>query len=464
LVTAASRPVAATQAQTQTQTQTVCIDLPGETVQCWISGNPVKVVLRKHRDVFFEINLFKGTKYTVESASEFYSPKHKKLLKKVSFQDGEKLHLWVGRDFKGVMVLKAGSRVVGRYEVNKLDKATYGADPRTKPEPLMVVLGTKPQPAFLPCTPADPFGYGVANQMFGTSFNPGLSGLGSFGTTFNYVYPTQPPQEVEYAAVADVEAHEIRPQVLKKLEASGAVTGKPEELFVPPKSRQDPSPMYGAWASAVAIISGNSILNANWFKEGAGYLIDNFREMNRLGMVARLEKKKVGKWRVVFKGKTLLDRAKQAAGIIEKAKVVHNKFPLGTAGTSFIDGGFGRTGKAGYGGFKRILVTASSNYRAGMKIQAIGTVIDIFGDYNNVYQSEQGSKELAEFLTRASISIAKAGGTAVLGSIISASLIAFVTGVLGVTTAPVWATVALVVAPLTSWTVPSTSRMALVAG
>jgi hypothetical protein len=88
------------------QTQEVCIDLPGETVQCWRSSDNIRVRLRKHRDIFFDINLKASAIYTVESAFDFYSPRDKKLLKRANFWDGERFNVWVGRGFKGKLVLK----------------------------------------------------------------------------------------------------------------------------------------------------------------------------------------------------------------------------------------------------------------------------------------------------------------------------------------------------------------------
>lgn len=61
--------------------QTVCIDLPGESVQCWRSTDKVQVILKKHRDVIFELSLAQEKKYTVESTgSDFYNANKKKLL------------------------------------------------------------------------------------------------------------------------------------------------------------------------------------------------------------------------------------------------------------------------------------------------------------------------------------------------------------------------------------------------
>lgn len=87
--------------------QCVNIDLPGEAVQCWRSSDNIQVVLRKHRDVIFEIKFGQQRTFTVESTgSDFYNADEKKLVSGknaqfVSFKDGERLHLWIARDFKG---------------------------------------------------------------------------------------------------------------------------------------------------------------------------------------------------------------------------------------------------------------------------------------------------------------------------------------------------------------------------
>ena len=47
--------------------QEVCIDLPGEKVEVWLSGSNLLVTLRKHRDVVLDFNLGEGKSYTVES-------------------------------------------------------------------------------------------------------------------------------------------------------------------------------------------------------------------------------------------------------------------------------------------------------------------------------------------------------------------------------------------------------------
>ena len=97
---------------TKATQQEVCIDLPGETVQCWRSSDDIKVVLKKHRDVIFDLNLGRGRTYRVHATeSNFYNARDKKLVhvdqrEVVEFRDGERTHLWVPRNFKGSLVLK----------------------------------------------------------------------------------------------------------------------------------------------------------------------------------------------------------------------------------------------------------------------------------------------------------------------------------------------------------------------
>ena len=114
---------------------------------------------------------------------------------------------------------------------------------------------------------------------------------------------------------------------------------------------------------------------------------------------------------------------------------------MGAPNSAWLDGGFGKTGKAGMGGAKRITITAASNFKAGMKIQMIDTVIDLYGDVKTVF-GESGSQDISEFLGRAGVSLAKAGATAALGSLFAAAV---GVGVLLVGGLPVVAVVAVVV-------------------
>ena len=140
-------------------TQQICIDLPGETIKCVVHKPKLEIVLRKHRDVIFDIQLFKGMRYTVEAPdSELYSPRDKKIISKktpIAFNDGEQLHLWIGREFKGNLTLKANGKQLGRYAIPALDPGKYDSAPNTKPAPFVVALKNQPitQHTWLPAPP-----------------------------------------------------------------------------------------------------------------------------------------------------------------------------------------------------------------------------------------------------------------------------------------------------------------------
>jgi hypothetical protein len=125
-----------------------CIDLPGETVQCWIGGgsDKLKVILRKHRDVIFDIQLGNGKTYTLESTeSDFYNPRDKNLVyaarhDKVTFKDGERMHVWVSRGFRGSLILKCDAHVISEVKPNEWDKHRHSDDPKEKPAPIIVTI------------------------------------------------------------------------------------------------------------------------------------------------------------------------------------------------------------------------------------------------------------------------------------------------------------------------------------
>jgi hypothetical protein len=132
--------------------QEVCIDLPGESVQCWRSADNLKVVLRKHRDIIFDLKLGKGKSYTVQSThSDFYNARDKKLVYAkrndvVTFNDGERMHLWVTRNFKGALLLKCDNKLMMKIEPNEIDHHQYSDDPKTKPSPIIIAFGPTPRP------------------------------------------------------------------------------------------------------------------------------------------------------------------------------------------------------------------------------------------------------------------------------------------------------------------------------
>ncbi|WP_412526825.1 hypothetical protein [Burkholderia lata] len=124
----------------------VCIDLPGEAVSCRAETD-LTVLLRKHRDVVFDIKLHAGATYTVTTThpdrptGRFYDTKRKVNTGETTFKDGESCHIWIGRNFEGSLILKQGQKVLGHYPISKMD-CTKGCsdDPKDKPAPVLVTL------------------------------------------------------------------------------------------------------------------------------------------------------------------------------------------------------------------------------------------------------------------------------------------------------------------------------------
>ncbi|VWD50357.1 hypothetical protein [Burkholderia contaminans] len=124
----------------------VCIDLPGEAVSCRAETD-LTVLLRKHRDVVFDIKLHAGATYTVTTThpdrptGRFYDTKRKVNTGETTFKDGESCHIWIGRNFEGSLILKQGEKVLGCYPISKMD-CTKGCsdDPKDKPAPVLITL------------------------------------------------------------------------------------------------------------------------------------------------------------------------------------------------------------------------------------------------------------------------------------------------------------------------------------
>jgi hypothetical protein len=124
------------------------IDLPGEPPEgkLWPGVNNI-IVLRKHRDVVFDIKLKAGATYTLKTDQpeskygRFYDTRRKQTVAKATFNDGEPLHIWVGRRFQGNLILLIGEKEIGRYPIKKMDcTGTCTDDPKDKPAPVLIVI------------------------------------------------------------------------------------------------------------------------------------------------------------------------------------------------------------------------------------------------------------------------------------------------------------------------------------
>jgi len=136
------------------------IDLMGEPPPNRVChGATCQVILRRARDVVFDIKIGDSATYTVyaehdlkaENAEHikgynFRDTRKKPLVKEATFKDGEMIHLLVGRNFRGDLVLKRGGKIVARYPINVFDNCLAGKctdAPEDKPAPIMIIVRKK---------------------------------------------------------------------------------------------------------------------------------------------------------------------------------------------------------------------------------------------------------------------------------------------------------------------------------
>ncbi|WP_293936367.1 hypothetical protein [Iodobacter sp.] len=424
----------------------VYICLPGQDAKGIVAGCANRVILRKHRDVVFDINLKKGNAYTLRAEkSDFYNERDKTLVEvnkkqKVSFKDGERFTIWVSREFKGSLVLELNGAVIGKYAPNKLDGTKYGDDPKVKPEPMLVVMGSKDASLVkMQCTADDPYGMGQINKQEVDFFTKYLADKSMKQSQFDYAsFQPQKTQVQEHVIVGELTAKELHPAILAKLDAGGRVSGTPEQILVK-------EPMVGSDFYQVF----NNVVNSNLFKEPAGYVQSNWRVFNMLLMKMYIEKSLKGTYRYVLKGRLITP-----AGITNASKTI--KMPVGHPNAEFLGGNYSVRGRGGMGGFKRVFLTTASNAVSGLKIAAIGTVIDLYGDATTVFGDEK-SNDISEFLGRAGVSLIKAATTTLLASVaiigfntvlasfFSVSLGVVGGAVVGTTAIPVFLAIAIVI-------------------
>lgn len=404
-----------------------CIDLPGENVQCFIHKPNLEVVLRKHRDVIFDIKLKAGEIYTVYSTeSDFYNARDKLIVltkrkETVVFHDGERLNLWISRGFKGELVLKNKMQEIARYSPNQLDKTRYDEHPRTKPEPMLVKMHKNENQSlsYEQCTFDDPHGLGLLNLSLKQHVTPAIEFIKPLGMKEDYnPFLNNVPETHEFVVASIAETHEIQPHIVEQLKHVIAIEDSPDKIFAEVKVGTDLHNAISGW---------REVIQANEFKETAGYLQENWKQMNKLGMKVYVEKKPKGGYKIILKGRSITQNLSTAVNKTlgslahtTKAKPTFTHLKTGSEELKWLGGDFERRGRATKGTFKRLMVKLGSNAKGGAKLQVIGTVIDIYFDYDKVYDTKDGSKDFSEFLGRAGVSVAKAALTAVIGSVFAA--------------------------------------------
>jgi len=389
---------------------TACIDLPGEPVECWAETD-ITVLLRKHRDVIFDIHVNKGATYTVEATEDWlYDVAKKKRVQQGQFTDGERYHIWISRAFKGELLLKQNGKVLQRYSMLQFGLTGSNPDPKAKPDPIIIALGinqaskppfasaptSKPQvPSLLsypqPALPdylraPKPFDPLVAQQEWMCPVPIKLAA----GTV------QQPTQE---AHVAEVDKRSFPQEVLDAVAAGGG-----DETALDTNKIATRNWLIGQLAGATAFLSDNK----EWIKE---LFLERFRLM-------KIVHKNVGeRWYVVFTGNPRVRKLVTAA----RYGVKHEKVLTIAGGAGTVESGAAAAWESSKGAFRK----------AGLIALIFTVSLDVaewLHDYEQIGPDGKRKKDFADLLAKIGMDLAKAGLSAAIASALVGTLVAAAAG------------------------------------
>ena len=311
----------------------------------------------------------------------------------VTFRDGELLHLWVSREFKGELLISSNGFVLGRYEPNRIDPYRYGADPAAKPAPLIVMLGMRS--ALTSLLGAQPSAASATSSQC-TADNPSGAPMNqSYRDLFVQAAPKQETQSMHV-----VEVYPDSPGV--PLEIADFIMKGGEETAIDP----------------------NGLLTRNWLwaqiTGGAAYVADNLpwiRELWRQKFYLQKVTHKVGtRWYIVFKGSTGLRKYLTAA----RYGVLNPKVIAISAGAGSVAG----LRHAGWDAAK------GSVKKAGALAVIFTIALDTaewLGDYEQRdRKTGKPKRDFFDLTAKIGIDLAKAGISAALGAVIVGAVVATV--------------------------------------
>ncbi|MBN3818236.1 hypothetical protein G3N57_17220 [Paraburkholderia sp. Se-20369] len=395
---------------------TVCIDLPGEPVSCWAETD-VTVLLRKHRDVIFDLHTSKGATYSVEAPDDWiYDVTQKKRVKQGRFSDGQRYHIWIGRDFKGELILKRDEKVFQRYTMHQFGLVDASSDPKVKPEPIIIAMNfNKPagQPPFA-ATQVRPLGASGNSNAQGSvlggvqtpgSFNP-LSDeqLGAFPLPIKLSQDAD-VKSTQHAYVTEVNMASVPREVLDALSSGGA-----EETAIDPSKIATRNWLTAQLAGVAAFLNDNK----KWADE---LWSQKFR-------LVKVTHRNAGvRWYVVFSGNQRLREMMSAS----RYGVQHEKVLT-------IAGGAGNAASL-HAAAKEAFKGA---FRKAGRIALVFTIAldtaEWLRDYEQIDSNGKRGKHVSDLLGKIAIDLTKAGLNAVVTSIV----IGLVVGFFGTAGLPVW--------------------------
>jgi hypothetical protein len=390
---------------------TMCIDLPGEPVQCW-AGTDVTILLRKHRDVLFDIHLKPGATYTVEAAYDwFYDVTKKKRVQRGQFSDGQRYHIWVGRDFKGVLTLKQDGKELQHFSMKSFGLTGAASDPKYKPAPIIIALGHRP------------------NDKPATSTAKAPATAAAPATPPSFVRVTAASPTLPAAQSAPVASPPHPSPLPVKLVAGTKLTPTQDAHVVQVERANIPEEVLTALASGgkdETAIDTNHIATRNWLigqiAGSLAYLNDNKEWINELwGERFRLVKiihKTVGeKMYVVFSGNQKMREILSAS-----------KYGVKNAKVLTIGGGAGSVESA----TAAVWENSKGAFKESGLIALVFTIVldtaEWLHDYEEIGPDGRRKKDFADLLGKIGMDLVKAGLSAAVATVVIGAVVAGLAG------------------------------------
>jgi hypothetical protein len=422
------------------------IDLPGEPPEgkLWPGVNNI-IVLRKHRDVVFDIKLKAGATYTLKTDQpeskygRFYDTRSKQTIAKTMFSDGEPLHIWVGRRFQGNLILLSGDKEIGRYPIRKMDcTGTCTDDPKDKPAPIIIAMGlnqktTAAAPNSTPAGPVRPTAspypmpgapVGPSTTLFPQPGFPDLSimpksfyGLDQFSQQdlWSCRLPVNLAADTEMAPTQSAHISEVDKRSFPQEVLDAVAAGGGDETAIDTNQIATRNWLIGQLAGMGAFYSDNK----EWIKE---------LWSEKFYLTKMVHKNAGERWYVVFTGNPRLRKYITAARYgVKNAKVLTM---AGGAGT--LKSGLNAAWEGSKGAFKKAGLVAL------IFTVALDTV-EWLHDYQQVDVSTgKRKKDFADLLAKIGIDLGKAGLSAAIASILVGGFVTIATAVAATVTFPVW--------------------------
>lgn len=362
-----------------------------------------------------------------------YDVKRKKRVQKAQFQDGERYHLWVGRDFKGELVLSMNGSVLHRYSLAALNVHGESSDPKVKPAPLILTLGSQlgsqgelrstavPQPSLsLFAKPAPLICRNTDGELPGSAWWGGMIPL-DFGLQTG----------VSTAAAMSASSHSRAEEesVVHVFEVS--LANAPAAVVA-----------LAANGGEDTALDTNKIVTRNWligqFAGGTSFVKDNFEELrdlwNRSFRLMQIVHPKAGaKTYVVFRGNAGLRTV--ITGTRYSAK--SSKILAITAGAGTFESATAAAWGASKGAFER-----ATGVALVLTIALDGA--EWYRDYSKADKNGKPSRDLFDLFAKVGVDLAAAGIAAAISTAVVGAL---TTGLLAsglIAGASVWAVAALV--------------------